>query len=355
MRTSLGIDCSKQELIAYLGQLTTDHTFQKTSVRVFRNTLKGVDEMLEWAKKRSEGEDPIQYVIEATGVYYEDVAHTLIDRNEFISVILPNKVRAFARSLNLKIEDDKTDAMLLSKMGAERKLDLWDKPDPTYRQLRQLTRERTHDLKEQTILKNRLEAAQHEAYPNEGTIRRLKSMIDTTNEQIEEIEREIKEILNKHRSLKEKVERITTIKGVGLMTVVTVVAETNGFNLVRNKKQLVSYAGYDVWHKLSGTSVNKKPRVSKKGNIHIRRVLHFPAINMVKWDEGMHGLYQRLYEKNNIKMKGYVAVQRKVLVLIYTLWKKDEEYDPNFEHQSIMNAGRKKSGRSKKTAPNELA
>ena len=30
-----------------------------------------------------------------------------------------------------------------------------------------------------------------------------------------------------------------------MLTAVTVLAETNGFNLVRNKKQLVSYAGLD--------------------------------------------------------------------------------------------------------------
>ena len=30
-------------------------------------------------------------------------------------------------------------------------------------------------------------------------------------------------------------------------------------------------------------------------------------------------------------MKGVVAVQRKLLVLIYTLWKNDSEYDPRYE------------------------
>ena len=39
-------------------------------------------------------------------------------------------------------------------------------------------------------------------------------------------------------------------------------------------------------------------------------------------------------------MKGYVAVQRKLLLLIYTLWKKDQYYDQNYtqttcvEHES---------------------
>ena len=41
-------------------------------------------------------------------------------------------------------------------------------------------------------------------------------------------------------------------------------------------------------------------------------------------------LYDRVYERSKIKMKGYVAVQRKLLTLIYALWKKDEKYDATY-------------------------
>ena len=45
----------------------------------------------------------------------------------------------------------------------------------------------------------------------------------------------------------------------------------------------------------------------------------------------MQHLYYRILEKQAIKMKGYVAVQRKMLMLIYTLWKKNETYDPSIK------------------------
>ena len=50
-----------------------------------------------------------------------------------------------------------------------------------------------------------------------------------------------------------------------VQTVRTIVAETNGFNLIRNYKQLVSYAGYDVIQKKSGTSFRGKARYQKRG------------------------------------------------------------------------------------------
>ena len=33
-------------------------------------------------------------------------------------------------------------------------------------------------------------------------------------------------------------------------------------------------------------------------------------------------------------MKGYVAVQRKLLCLLYTLWKNNEEFDPKINQKN---------------------
>ncbi|HAD13144.1 MAG TPA: IS110 family transposase, partial [Saprospirales bacterium] len=106
--------------------------------------------------------------------------------------------------------------------------------------------------------------------------------------------------------------------------------ETDGFALFKNKAQLVSFAGYDVVQRESGTSVKGTTRISKKGNSYIRRALYFPALTAVKYEPQFKDFYQRVFEKSFIKMKGYVAVQRKLLVLIYTLYKKEEPYDPQY-------------------------
>ncbi len=61
------------------------------------------------------------------------------------------------------------------------------------------------------------------------------------------------------------------------------------------------------------------------------------SLSSVNSDEIIfRNLYQRVVDRTGIKMKGYVAVQRKLLVLIYTLWKKDMEFDPNYEISGIQ-------------------
>ena len=123
-----------------------------------------------------------------------------------------------------------------------------------------------------------------------------------------------------------------TIPGVGLQTAVTVVAETAGFYLIRNSRQLVSYAGIDVVQKQSGISVRGRSHISKRGNPHLRQCLYFPSFTAVKYNVPLQNLYHRIMDKGTIKMKGYVAVQRKLLVLIYTLWKKNEAYQTSLTY-----------------------
>jgi transposase len=130
--------------------------------------------------------------------------------------------------------------------------------------------------------------------------------------------------------VKKKVELITSIPGVGLLTAVTVLAETNGFELIKNKKQLTSYAGLDVKEKLSGTSVKGKPRISKKGNKYLRKSMHLPALSAIRNNESLKAIFFRLVSKHGIKMKAATAVQRKLLELIYIIFKTEKLYDKEY-------------------------
>jgi transposase len=184
---------------------------------------------------------------------------------------------------------------------------------------------------ELTVIKNQKHAEEHSAFPIKETLKRMKKRIASLEEQIIEIKEDIDLIIASNPELQKKLKNICTIPGVGKMTAVKVIGETNGFNLIRNKKQLVAFAGYDVVTKESGTSVHGKPHISGKGNKHIRKAMHFPALTSVKFNKNNRDLYERIETKTGIKMKGYTAVQRKTLSLIFTLWKKDEPFDPNYQ------------------------
>ena len=75
-----------------------------------------------------------------------------------------------------------------------------------------------------------------------------------------------------------------------------------------------------------------KTRISKKGNSRIRECLFMPALSATNYNEHIKALYQRVIERNpTIKRKGVVAGMRKLLILIFVLWKKNEAYNAEYQ------------------------
>jgi transposase len=345
IKQCVGIDCSKDELVCCLAVKYLDSSVRNIDQQSFKNDLFGFKRLVKWAQKKSNKDISLTYVVEATGVYHEKFAHFLADANSNVSVILPAKISHYRKSMNLKTDNDKTAAIGIAEFGLSRKLDQWKKPDSIFRSYRQLLRERAQLQSLLIEVKSMQHAHQHSVIYNEKTTTRYKKQIDFYQDQIKEIEQDINESLDKHTEIKSKVENICTIDGVGVITALTIVSETDGFNLIRNKRQLVSYAGLDVVEKSSGTSVRGKSRISKRGNKWIRRALYFPALTAVKHSPGFKSDYARIVKNTAIKMKGVVAIERKLLVLIYTLWKSNEKYDPEMY---------KKIGSAITADPNEL-
>ena len=325
-----GIDVAQKELVVTLGRMLDDFSIELFSYKVFKNNDSGVKLLVDWVNKLTDYEVPVRYVMEATGVYHQKLAYYLVDNGCEISIVLPNKISNYIRTLELKTITDKSCSQAIAQFGLERKLDKWAKPKSIYKELQQLTRERNQIVQERSVIKNQIHAEKTESEPNQKSLERMQARIRFLNSQEKEIKADITDIVSKDPDLKQVINNITTIPGVGELTAVIVLAETNGFELIRNKSQLSSYAGLDVKEKQSGTSVKGKPRISKKGNRNLRKSMHLPSLTAVKWDENFKNIYARLISKNGIKMKALVAVKRKILELIYILFKNETVYDKEY-------------------------
>lgn len=188
---------------------------------------------------------------------------------------------------------------------------------------------------ERTMLKNQLHAERTSATSSESSVNRTKKRIALIDLQEKEIRGEIAILIKGDKTLVEKMKIVSSIPGIGNLTAVTIIAETNGFELIKNKRQLVSYAGLDVREKTSGTSVKSKPRISKRGNRNLRKVMHFPALAAIRTDERFRNIFLRIVSRHGIKMKAIVAIQRKLLELTFILWKNNSYYNSEHEYQII--------------------
>jgi len=335
IKQNVGADLSKDDFKVAFYQQFIDKKMNTGSrikaTKTFKNTLSGFKKFVTWIEKHRDSNSEVRITMEATGVYYEQLVHYLKDSQTYhLSVVLPNKTKSYFKSLNLKSKTDKIDAKALGQMGLERDLEEWNPLSNNMLLLKQLTRSRSSLLDQKTAASNRLHALKHSYQPHKNVVKRIKSLMKFLTKQIKEVEQQIKEQIQSDESLRERVENVCTVSGLGITTVAIIVSETGGFKLFTSRSQLISFAGYDVVENESGTSIKGKTRISKKGNKYIRKAMHYPALTAVRHDANFKRIYDRIFDKTKIKMKGYVAVQRKLLILIYTLFKKNEAYNPNY-------------------------
>lgn len=338
VRYSVGVDISKDKFHAAL--LVTDdqrkHKVQRSGT--FDNNESGIQRFVQWCQKEHKQQDlPFAVVMEATSTYHERVALALHLAEIWVHIVLPNRAKAYINSFSTGSKTDKADAQALARMCAEQLLVRWNPPGDFWYVLRALTRYYQSVQEQITANKNQLHALRAAMKPMDTIIASIEELVEILEEQLNEMKSAIHDHLRSDKAIWKRVKHITTIPGIGFLTAAVVLAETGGFELFNNVGQVVSFAGYDVIENQSGKHTGKT-KISKRGNSRIRRGLHMCGFTTVTCQTPtMVALYDRTIGRHGIKMKSYVAIQKKLLILIYTLWKKEEDFDPNY-HQALSEA-----------------
>lgn len=333
----VGIDVSKDHFHA---ALCTGENLARmfSAVKKWKNDKTGFTQFMKWVLEKVPKKVEVHFLMEATGVYHERLAYFLHGKSKTVHVVLPNTSKHYFDSLNIKTKTDKLDAKVLSRFGVERKHTPWQPPKAFYRKLRDLTRYKLQLQKQKTGLSNIGHSKEYSADIARSIIRTNKRLINQLEKEIRAIKEQIEKLIASEPLLQEKIQKICTIKGVKIYTAASIIAETNGFEHFSSMKQLASFAGYDVVQHQSGTSVLKRGKMSKKGNSYIRATLYFPALSASRYCPELAMVYKNLLNRTNIKMKAQVAIQRKLLLLIYTLWKSNEEYIPGYSKIKVAKA-----------------
>jgi transposase len=134
-----GIDVAKNELVVSLGRMNHDTIIEVFANKCFANTPKGFSDLLAWVAKMMSGDTKVNFVMEATGIYHEAFAYYLFHKNQQLSIILPNKISSYARTLDVKTVTDKSASQAITRFGLERQLEQWQPPQKVFRELKQLS------------------------------------------------------------------------------------------------------------------------------------------------------------------------------------------------------------------------
>ncbi len=93
------------------------------------------------------------------------------------------------------------------------------------------------------------------------------------------------------------------------------------FLLHTNRSQITALAGLDPIRKESGTSVNKRRKISKSGNKMFRKILYFPMLTAIRYNKKIKKFYDRLVENHKPKKLALIAAMRKMILIAHAIYK----------------------------------
>ena len=320
-----GIDVSKKKLdVMLLVQ-------EKYHYKVVENSNDGVIFLQEWIKSKLEKDAFVHFCMEATNVYHELLAFSLLENKNFkVSVVNPRIVKAFAKSL-VKTKNDKTDAKILAEFCKERNPKPFTPQTKERRELRDLSRLMDNLVELRIMQKVRLQT-----FNTEAAARVVKATLNSIDNTIAETEEEIKYYYNTYPELHKEYELLNSIPSFGKRVSNVLISEIYKDEYgMYNSKRLTAFFGLEIREMESGSSVWSKPRITKFGNPRVRNMLYMAALVAIRQNTKMSDFYLRLVNKGKPKKLALIAVARKLLVVACAILNSKKPYEEN--HISYYN------------------
>lgn len=323
----LGIDVGKNELCAHLLPRGVSLTVP--------NSSQGFSKLLKWAERHRSSPDTPHVVMEATGVYWESCAAYCHTAGSQVSVENPAKIKFFARSLLRRGKTDGMDAEIIARYGLTMRPAAWQPPRPEWVELKLLVREREALLVTLTQERNRQHALNHREHSSETLRTLVEQRIALLQEQITHLEAAMQHLVEQQAEVSQQVALLRTVPGYGFITAVSVVAETAGFAHVDNGAQIAAYAGIAPAPFESGSSVQKRARISKVGNAHLRRTAYLAACGAKHSRSRMGAFYRHLRQEGKPPKVALTALGRKLLRVGLAVVKSGQPYREDYRRDPL--------------------
>ena len=206
-----------------------------------------------------------------------------------------------------------------------------------------------HDEKDKAIKKIQVlmakrnllikQRAQHKALKKENELlkrlglpaleKHTSEIIVLLNQHINEIESSIQTIIEYNKALHKNHLIATSVPGVGKIVSWNMIVKTNGYSTESSPRKFACYVGIAPFSQRSGTSINKKARVSHLADKSMKKLLHMAAMRAIQLDNDLKGYYLKKVEQGKNKMLVINAIRNKIVHRIFAMVKNQKFYDFN--------------------------
>lgn len=302
----VGIDVSKAKLDVALSPRGTVETIENktTTIRDLIN-------------RRIANLGDTLVVVEATGGYESLVVDCLHSAKIAVAVVNPRRVRDFAKGVGWDAKTDPIDAKLIAYYGEV----VGPKPSVAKsraeKDLTALVIRRRQLLKMITMESNRLGQA------SQAVAGFIKESLKSMKKQVETLDHLISKGVHADAASKAKVEIMQSVKGIGPVAISTFITELPELGML-SRGQIAKLVGVAPINHDSGKHQGK--RKTGAGRSSVRRVLYMSALVATRHNPRIRVFYQRLLAAGKPKKLALVAAMRKLLTILNTLIKRNEQW-----------------------------
>ena len=151
--------------------------------------------------------------------------------------------------------------------------------------------------------------------------------------QLDEFNEIIEQFVDEYHN--DDIELLTSISGTGKSSASSFLIELGDIKNFATHKQLTAFIGTDPTIYQSGTSVNVKGSISKRGNSHLRRAIWHMARAATVWNETLKAYYDKKRSEGKTFKQSVIAVANKLIRIIFSMLKNNTKFDLNYQPQGV--------------------
>ena len=300
---AVGIDVSKHTLdVACSGS---------ADIEQFDNTPAGRRSLGRKLKKLS----PQRIVLEATGGYERATLAHLQSLDLPAVLVNPCKVRNFAKATGVLAKTDALDARVLADFAHRLRPEVRQPKEPHIQHLHELVTRRRQVVESKVREKNHLEQV-----TSTKIKKTIHAVIETLDEQLDVLEKEIADTLKEHARLARSLQILTSVPGIGATTAAVLIAQMPELGQV-SRQAVASLAGLAPFNNDSGTSSGK--RAIRGGRANVRAALYMATLTAARCNPVIREDVQRMLATGKPVKVALTAGMRKLLTIVNALVRDD--------------------------------
>ena len=254
---------------------------------------------------------PTLIVLEATGGYEIPIAGALQAAELPVSIVAPERVRAFARAVGILGKTDRLDATVLARYASQVAPAVRPLPDDVARGLALLVQRRRQLLEMLGMERQRLE--QQAFFPRSPVRSSLAEHITFLERELHDTDHGLTQYLTTHPRWDATHALLRSVPGIGPVTAMTLLAELPELGTLR-RQALAALVGVAPFARDSG--LLRGTRHIRGGRPAVRQALYMAAVTCIRVTGPLQQFYRRLCARGKPKKVALIACVRRLLTML---------------------------------------